>query len=77
MLKMPNIKSQPNENSHREHRGHREFPTQLIHLFSREQKQTDRDKSQSSLKRWGGNSIIGLVGALPVLGPARLTTNKS
>lgn len=42
-----------------------------------QQKQTERDNGQSSLKRSGSNSIIGRVGWLPVLGPARLTENKN
>lgn len=41
------------------------------------QKQTEKDTRQLSLKRFGSNSIIGLVGSLPVLEPARLTANKS
>ncbi len=42
-----------------------------------QQKQTERDKRQLSLKRSGSNSIIGLKGPLPVLEPARLTENKN
>lgn len=41
-----------------------------------QQSQWDWDKCQLSLKS-GSHSIIGLVGILPALEPAKLTTNKN
>jgi hypothetical protein len=41
-----------------------------------QQKQREKDTRQLSLKRFGSHSIIGLVGPLSVLEPARLTENK-
>jgi hypothetical protein len=41
-----------------------------------QQRQAAKDKRRLSLKRSGGNSIIGLVGLLPALETARLTENK-
>lgn len=38
--------------------------------------QADWDKCQLPLKP-GSHPIIGLVGILPTLGPAKLTTNKN
>ncbi len=73
MLKMLKIKPQRHQD--------KQFVYLRVFVFSRliswQQKQTERDKRQLSLKRSGSNSIIGLVGPLPVLEPARLTENKN